>query len=49
MNLRQADECEGEFVRPPGTDVLAGPEFCNEFPDLGGINRRDGEISEGRS
>lgn len=41
------DEREGEFVCPTGADVLAGPEFCNEFPDLGGINRRDGEILKG--
>jgi hypothetical protein len=41
------DEREGEFVCPPGADVLAGPEFCNEFPDLGGIDRRDGKISKG--
>ena len=41
------NEREGEFVCPTGADVLAGPEFCNEFPDLGGINRRDGEILKG--
>lgn len=41
------DEREGELVCTPGADVLAGPEFCNEFPDLGGINRRDGEILKG--
>lgn len=38
---------EGELVRPPRADVLAGPEFCNKFPDLGGIDRRDGEVQKG--
>jgi hypothetical protein len=38
---------EGKFVRPPGADVLAGTEFCNEFPDLGGIDRRDGKVLKG--
>lgn len=41
------EERKGEFVCPTGTDVLAGPEFCNEFPDLGGINRRDSKIFKG--
>jgi len=38
---------EGELVRTTGADVLAGPEFCNEFPDLGGIDCRDGKALKG--
>ena len=41
------DQREGELVRPPCADVLAGPEFCNEFPDLGGIDRRDSKVLKG--
>ncbi|MFA5002262.1 MAG: hypothetical protein WC502_04710 [Methanolinea sp.] len=36
------DQRKGEFVRPPGTDVLTGPEFCDKFPDLDGNDRRYG-------
>ena len=39
-----AHESKREFVRPPGADVLAGPEFRDEFPDLGGINLGDGKF-----
>jgi hypothetical protein len=42
------DLFQGELVRTTGADVLAGPEFSDEFPDLGCIDRRDGEVPEGR-
>jgi len=41
------NQSEREFVRPPDADVLGGPEFRDEFPDLGGIGLGDGEFLKG--
>jgi len=36
-----------KFVRSPDADVLAGPEFRDEFPDLGSISLSEGKSFKG--
>jgi len=45
----QGNQGKRVFVCPPDADVIAGPEFRDEFPDPGSISLGVGEFLKGRS